>query len=180
MQKKIQLSALLIVLACPLFSQHDRASSELQQAEHEFTHWRAALLLGHTFIPAGESTSHLAIPSWGFDLEYWVNPKWGIGLHNDLEIQSFIVERENEELLDREYPVVFTIDALFKPWKELVLLIGPGVELEPKENFFLVRFGVEYEFEFGHGWDISPTIFYDTRQDAYDTWSIALGIGKRF
>ncbi|MCB0571636.1 MAG: hypothetical protein KDC66_17820 [Phaeodactylibacter sp.] len=177
MQKApVLLSILFAFIAFPLMSQH--ATSE--EEAHAVEHWRAALLIGHTFVPAGEAKDHLAIPSWGVDLEYWVSHKWGLGLHSDLEIQSFIVERDNEELLEREYPAVLTMDVLFKPWRGLAVQAGPGIEIEPKENFFLVRFGIEYEFEVGHGWDIAPNLFYDTRSEAFDTWSIALGVGKRF
>ncbi len=180
MQKLLYSFVLLALGAFPLFSQHGHPGTSSPEEGHEFGHWRVAVLIGHTFVPAGESQEHLAIPSWGLDLEYWASPAWGVGLHNDLEIQSFIVEQGHEEFLEREYPMVFTLDALFKPWRGLVLQLGPGLEVERRENFFLVRFGAEYEFEVGHGWDISPTLFYDTRKEAYDTWSIALGIGKRF
>ena len=147
---------------------------------HSPGYFRAAVLIGHTFIPMGPSPDRLAVPSWGLDLEYWFNHKWGAGLHNDLEIETFLVEHEgHEEVLTREYPLVITLDALYKPWKQLVLLAGPGWEFEPNEDFFLIRSGVEYEFELGHGWDLSPAFVYDTRQGAYDTWTISLGVGKR-
>jgi len=143
-------------------------------------HWRAALLLGHTFVPA-IGAQYSVIPSWGVDVEYWPTAKWGIGFHNDIELQSFVVERAgHEEFLEREYPLVLTLDALFKPWRGLVLQLGPGIELERSEHLFLLRVGLEYEIELGHHWDIFPSIFYDTRHQAFDTWAISFGIGKRF
>ena len=177
------LSALAIfILGLPAtgLAQHEEEEHSMS-SEHTNGYFRAAILIGHTFIPMGPAPDRLAVPSWGLDLEYWFNHKWGAGLHNDLEIETFLVEHEgHEEVLTREYPMVITLDVLYKPWKELVILLGPGLELEPNEDFFLIRAGVEYEFELGHGWDLSPTFFYDTRQDAYDTWTIALGVGKRF
>ncbi len=140
-----------------------------------------AVLLGHTFIPAGsQNNQRLLIPSWGLDLEYWPASKWGIGLHNDLEIETFLIEKPEEEALERRYPLVITADLLYKPWKGLVLMAGPGVEVDPSQTFFLIRYGLEYEFEFSGHWDIFPSVFYDSRKDAFDTWSIALGVGKRF
>ncbi|MCB9288434.1 MAG: hypothetical protein H6560_14090 [Lewinellaceae bacterium] len=175
----VALSLSILLLPITTLAQHED-HHELNSAEHTNGYFRAAVLIGHTFVPTGPEPDRLAVPSWGLDLEYWFSHKWGIGLHNDLEIETFLVEHEGqEEVLTREYPLVLTVDALVKPWKQLVLLVGPGLELERTENFFLVRAGVEYEFELGHGWDISPTFFYDTRQNAYDTWSIALGVGKR-
>lgn len=180
--KTIWFLAGALALGAPILAQHHEAPAEVKTPEQhsEFKHWRIAPLIGHTMVPAGTSSDHFAIPSWGLDLEYWLNPKWGIGLHNDLEVQSFIVEHDGQEMLERESPLVLSLDLLWKPWKGLVFLAGPGYEFEKEENFKLLRFGAEYEFEFDHHWDISPSLFYDTRQEAYDTWSIALGIGKRF
>ena len=95
-------------------------------------------------------------------------------------IQFFLIEKGRDEIIEREYPLVLTLDALYKPWKGLVFQLGPGYELEPTENYFLVRFGVEYEFDLPGHWDIAPSFFYDTRDRIYDTWSIALGVGKQF
>lgn len=170
------LSFLLFVIA----SAQGQTHGPLGHPHSQQPHWRVALLLGHTFVPAVGS-QYSAIPSWGVDLEYWPTAKWGIGLHNDIELQSFIIEQAGREgLLEREYPLVLTLDALFKPWRGLVLQFGPGIELERSEHFYLLRLGVEYEFEFGRHWDVAPSIFYDTRLEAFDTWAITLGVGKRF
>ncbi|WP_266206225.1 hypothetical protein [Pontibacter kalidii] len=149
---------------------------------HEFRHWRVGVMMYHTYI--GTSTSEgrntLIVPSLGLDFEYWFSEAWGIGSHNDIELISFEVERENENFVERETPVLLTLDALWKPWKGLVVIAGPGIEFEPEENLFVFRVGLEYEIEFGSHWDIAPTIFYDSRADAYDTISMGLGVGKRF
>lgn len=170
----------LVSLFSTAFGQHTPLESAEAQ-ETNFPHFRAAVLIGHTYVPAIAAESHFFIPSWGLDLEYWFNESWAIGLHNDVELQSFLIEHADHDMdLEREFPLVFTLDAIVRPWKGLVVQVGPGYELEKSENFFLVRAGVEYEIEFGHHWDISPSIFYDTRFEANDTWTIALGLGKRF
>lgn len=182
---------LLFIFIVPLavYGQHSEqpAVNDIQQEQqhdvhHEFKHFRAALLIGHTLIPRLHAHENIFIPSWGFDLEYWPQEKWGIGIHSDLEIETFVIIRNagEEEEIERVTPMVITLDALFKPWKDLVIQIGPGIEIEKEENFSLFRVGVEYEFELNNHWDIAPTIFYDTRFNEYHTWSIALGIGKRF
>ena len=180
--RKLSLSFLFAVLSSVLAWSQPETSHENHPALHEetFQHFRASLLIGHTSVPTGEAPERLFVPSWGLDLEYWFSRRLGLGIHNDMELHTFIIEENNNELLEREYPLVTTLDVLFKPVKDFVLLVGPGYEFEKNENFPLVRFGVEYEFEIPGGWDISPTIFYDTRIDAFDTWSVALGIGKRF
>ncbi len=151
-------------------------------AEQKSPPFRIAALIGHTLIPEEHAGENFFIPSWGLDVEYWPHHKWGIGIHSDLEIETFVIFRNNEEQseLERFSPLVSTLDILYKPWKGLVLQLGPGIELEKSENFKLFRVGIEYEFEIHNHWDIAPTLYYDSRFDAYHTWSVALGIGKRF
>jgi len=179
MYKWTFLLAVSLLLYVPLLGQHQNPGHSPETTEH-FKKFRAAVLIGHTFIPTRHSSERLIIPSWGLDIEYWFNATWGLGLHNDIELQSFLIERGDDELIEREYPLVITLDLLYKPWRGLVLQLGPGYELEAAENYFLMRVGAEYEFELPGHWDISPTFFYDTREKVYDTWSIALGVGKRF
>lgn len=176
--KKITFSVAFLLAGFWSFGQensnHDKLGIE------NFEHFRLALVIGHTAVPSGEKPEHLFVPSWGLDAEYWVKPAWGIGLHTDMELQTFVVELVEGERLEREYPFIATLELLAKPFKGLVLQAGPGYEFEKNENFKLIRFGLEYEFEIHNGWDISPTVFYDTRFDAFDTWTIGVGIGKRF
>lgn len=176
--------AFLILLVFFLFSfncliaqEHDKAS------DHSFKPFRASVAIYHTYIGTESSGSkkYLIVPSLALDAEYWFNEKWGIGSHNDIELISFEVEEAGDRTLERENPLLLTLDALWKPYKGFVFLLGPGVEFEKTENLFVVRGGVEYELELKKShWDISPTIFYDTRRHAYDTFSVGIGIGKRF
>jgi hypothetical protein len=184
---KALLLLLLLLLLCIIWNpfylagQHTNAEDEINEHNHH-KNLRVALLIGHTLIPEQHAEENFFIPSWGLDLEYWANEKWGIGIHTDLEIETFVIIKDEAETMeiDRVTPLVLTIDALIKPWKGLVLQIGPGIELEKEENYELMRVGAEYEIELTNHWDVSPTIFYDTRFNEYHTWSIALGIGKRF
>lgn len=165
------------------YSQHHSSPPHSKQHphnEHTFKPFRIAVIIGHTLIPAGHTNDNLFIPSWGLDLEYWWKPTWGIGLHNDLELESFLIERPNTEIIERIYPLVMTLDLLYKPIGGLVLMAGPGYEIADQQDFFLLRFGIEYEFEIGNHWDVAPTFFYDSREDSFQTWSVGLGIGKRF
>lgn len=170
------LLGIALLFSLPLRSQEAEA-----EEPHAFRHHRLALLLGHTHVPARQQKDGLFIPSYGLDYEYWWTERWGIGLHSDLELQTFVVERrETDEELEREYPLVLTLDLLVRPWRGLVLEIGPGYEFEPRETLFLVRIGAGYEFELPGHWDISPTLFYDSRTDAFDTYSLGIVVGKRF
>lgn len=177
---------LLILLTPDLSAQeHDDHHDELEQLTHhqdKHGHFRLSLVIGHTLIPSlvnGEKES-LLVPSWGLDIEYWMNHKWGIGLHNDIEVETFEVLSAQQEYVERVFPLVFTLDILWRPWKGLVLLAGPGIEFERNEDLELMRFGVEYEIEIFEHWDLAPNFFYDARFDAFDTWSVGLGVGRRF
>lgn len=137
-------------------------------------------MLGHTKIKSSDQGKGLLIPSWGFDYEYWFNQKWGLGLHTDLELQTFVLtSSDSEEDLVRDYPLVVSLDGLYNPWKGLVLELGGGYEFEPHKGFWLLQLGLEYEMHLHHNWDIFPTLFYDNRFNAYNTWTIAVGVGKR-
>lgn len=141
--------------------------------------FRFAALIGHTLIKSEGSNSHLFIPSWGLDIEYWMNHSWGIGLHNDVEIETYVIRQSEQEDIERINPLVITLDMLYRFDNDLVLSMGPGIEYQHKESYYLVRLGLEYEKEIGGGYDISPAVFYDQRLDGFATYTVALGVGKR-
>lgn len=158
-------------------------SISAQEKETECKHFRISPVISHTYIPTAtaEGTETIIIPSIGLDLEYWFSHKFGLGLHNDLELLNYEIEKPSHELIvEREYPVVITFDALAKVYKDLVVVFGAGVEFEKTKNLFIVRTGLEYEIEFAKHWDLAPTILYDYRKDEFGTWSMGIGIGRRF
>lgn len=155
-------------------------TAQAQPAENHGRSWRGAVIIGHTLIPARHTAERVFIPSWGLDLEYWFDRQWGLGLHSDIEIASFVIQRGAEEQVVRAYPLIATLDLLWKPWKGLAFQFGPGVEFEKTENLWVLRTGVEYEIELGHHWDLAPVFFYDTRFEAYDAWTMGLGVGYRW
>lgn len=161
---------------------HEKPSTDKHHEQEKTKHFRVGFGMFHTYIGTttteGEQT--IIVPSVGLDIEYWINHHWGLGFHNDLEIESFIIEENHEETIIKEYPTLVTFDALWHPWKGLVLVAGFGIEFERQENLQVARLGLEYEIEFGHHWDVFPTVFYDSRKDAHNTFSVGLGIGKRF
>ncbi len=150
--------------------------------ESEFKHFRVSPVISHTYIPTAtsEGTQTIIVPSIGLDLEYWISEKWGIGFHNDLELFNYEIESDHEISVERDYPVVITLDGLAKIYKELVFVFGTGIELEKNKNLFIIRAGLEYEIEFAENWDVAPTALYDYRSGEFGTWSIGLGIGRRF
>lgn len=153
----------------------------IAQEHHEsLPNKRLAVFIGHTLIPRVSSQQKVLIPSYGLDFDYWLNSTIGIGLHGDIEIESFIVKKSGSEEISRLYPLVLSLDALYSPYKGLIIQAGPGVEIDPGKSFTLARVGIEYEIQIGNHWDLAPTFFYDHRFNNFDTWTFALGVGKRF
>ena len=145
-------------------------------------HFRISAALSHTYLPEQtvDGKSLLSLPSFGLDMECWFGSHWGIGLHNDLELVAFEVVDNEGIHVEREFPVLITLDALWRPTGGLIFFGGPGIELEPSNNYWVLRGGMEYEFSFAHYWDIAPILFYDFRKGAYNTFTIGLSVGYCF
>lgn len=169
----------LLLVTCQLHTYAQSLSAHRNPTKDQSS-LRVAILIGHTFIPVAHTHENILIPSWGLDLEYWFNHTWGLGWHNDLEIESFIIQRPGDESIEREYPLVTTLDLLYKPAGGLVLLIGPGYEIARGQDYLLMRLGLEYEIELSHHWDLAPSFFFDSREGSFHTWSLGLGVGYRW
>ncbi|MEO1417319.1 MAG: hypothetical protein AAFW00_18685 [Bacteroidota bacterium] len=169
----------LILFNTHVLGQHQIAS---RNGETEESHFHISVAIGHTYVPEssinGKTT--LTLPSIGFDLEYYLNSTFGLGLHNDIELVVFEIEEEGGTIINREYPLLLTADFLYKPFHNMVLFVGPGIELEKEENFAVLRMGIEYMAYVNDYISFSPTLFYDFRLDAYNTLSIGIGMGYKF
>lgn len=179
--RKSIISAFLIMVVQLSFGQDHKTDDH-----HDFKHFRISALIGHAYIPEAKSESDdfVAIPTFGFDIQFWFNHKWGIALKNDLEIANYLVESNNSESIDiaRKYPVIIALPALFSPWKNnhFTFILGPGVELASSGNFSVIRMGVGSEFKIGNDWDFSPELIYDLKDGHINSITLALGVGKRF
>lgn len=175
-------STLLLFLFLTVFTGDLHAQHHDPTPDHEFRNIRISTIILHTYIPTEtvDGPELLIIPTFGLDIEYWFNPHWAIGLHNDIELESFEIKTAEGEFIERQFPVVLTLDAIWKPRRYWVLLAGPGYEITPEENFAVFRMGMEFEYEISHWLDISPNVMYDIRDNAFDTFSYGLGVGFRF
>lgn len=160
-------------------AQHDEILNVDNGSIHEDGGFKIAAVIGHTYINSGGPEGNLYIPSWGLDVDFWFSHKWGIGLHNDVEIENFVVEKDEAEFIERVNPLVFTLDVLYNFGQGFILSIGPGLELEQNESFTLVRAGLEYEYDMNKELYLMPTLYYDQRFDGYSTTSFGLGIGYK-
>jgi len=167
---------LLLLVPTVLYAQ------EVEESEI-FKHHRVAVMISQTHIPkgfqSGGASGSLIVPSWGLNYEYWINRKWAIGLHNDMEITTYIIEDENGAELERSRPLIIALVGIYNPWKGLEFVLGFGREFEENKKFWVYRFGLEYEIEIGGHWDIAPALVFDIKENLYDSWTIGLAVGRR-
>jgi hypothetical protein len=178
----ILLSLLFLTCANQLVAQ---VKEEKKESEEEFKpHSSIGVVLSHAHVFAGKDENGkkkgLAMPTWGLDYNYHLSPKWAIGLHTDIIIESFKVEEHNGETIERSYPIAPALVGIYKANHHWSLMAGLGEEFAKEENFFLTRLGAEYGAEIRNGWEVFGSLSYDIKWTAYDTWVLGLGISKAF
>ncbi len=187
------LFGLLLFLCYPVCSiwaqeSEERESHEAHQEAHHYPHHSLSLLLSHINVREGVSDGSprwLGLPSWGLDYNFIFHPHWAIGLHTDVTVERFLVKKHlhsgEEETIERSFPVAPAIVATWRPHHHWAMLLGPGMELAPEENFGLMRLGVEFSTPLAnHNWEFLATAQYDFRFDAYDTFMLGFGIARLF
>ena len=173
---------LLIVFSQPayLLAQEQEETKTVE----EFKHHRVSLMISHTHIPKGvpsvASSTAVTVPSWGITYNYRINDKWAIGVHTDMEIATYLIEDANGDQLERSTPIIVALMGGYNIWKGIELAVGFGREFEEHHNFWVYRFGVEYNIELGHHWDIAPALIFDIKENLYDSWTIGVVVGKKF
>ncbi len=164
--------------------EHDQESTS-----HEndvFKKHSIALLISHTHITKGirnGDTESISVPSFGLNYNYRIAEKWALGLHTDIIIEEFIVERSifEEGRLERERPVATILAGTYKITEGLGLVAGIGVEWEKNENFGLIRLGTDYGIHIpGPGLEVIIGLNYDILMDSYNSVNFGIGIAKLF
>jgi hypothetical protein len=139
-----------------------------------------SVLLAHVHILNGEEDGRIRgiqRPSWMVAYNYSFNEKWAIGLHGDIILETFFVEKSGaEELLEREYPISLVGAGTFKPIEHLGIILGGGMEFDKSEAFGLVRFGLEPNLMLSSRIELILNLSYDIKVDAYDNWNLGFGI----
>ncbi|MHC0444678.1 hypothetical protein [Flavobacterium phragmitis] len=161
-----------------------------QQSEESFTpHHQLALVLSHAHVFEGRNQDGerevLSLPAWGIDYTYHFSPKWAAGLHTDFIIEKFAVEKnlaggEEKQTIERSYPIAPALVGIYKLNGHWSFLLGMGGEFAKEEDFLLTRAGAEYGYELPKGWEVLGSFGYDFKWNAYDTWTIGIGIAKSF
>jgi hypothetical protein len=78
-----------------------------------------------------------ANPSWAIDYDYWLGDHWAIGLHNDIVVETFEVEDNNDEVIERTKPITNLASLIFKPKEHISFIIGAGGEFAKEADFFV-------------------------------------------
>ncbi|ULQ52872.1 hypothetical protein [Flavihumibacter fluvii] len=146
-----------------------------------------SLTIGHAHVLNGRDaeggSKMLSLPMWGLDYNYKISSHWQIGLHTDLVLETFEVEKnlegdEEVEVVERSHPIAPAIMGIYKLNHHWGFGFGVGGEFAKEENYLLSRAAVEYGAEIRNGWEVFGVLQYDFRWNAYDTWTIGLGISK--
>lgn len=137
----------------------------------------------HSFhaIETDGSSKAITLPYWGFDYNYQFSRKFVLGLHMDYINQEFEIEKNLEsgfQEVKRTRPFAPAVMGFYKPTEKWSLGLGAGGEFSKEVSYFLNRVAIEYGVEIRKGWEVFGIFQYDIRWQAYDTWTIGLGIGK--
>jgi len=139
------MTRLTIVLAIGVMALNGSpAFGQEEEAEHEeFRHHRIALFTGYTWVPQGDHHGNVSgvvvVPTLGLDYQYWVSHRFALGVINDFELSTYVIEQSDGSQLTREYAYVGAAVAIWEAVESLAIFAGPGVELEKHENFFVVK-----------------------------------------
>jgi hypothetical protein len=179
--------AIVLIVSTPYgLAQHAELSHKDQNPEHEgLSHrHRVTLVMANSFLKnqVDENTNDiLLVPTFGLNYDFFFHQKWGVGLHTDIVLQQFKVEKhDGHEELIRENPVALCAVGLFKPLPSLTLIAGYGIEIEKHENIQLLRLGVEYGFHLPGNWELGFALEFDKKINTYNSWVLGAGFSKLF
>jgi hypothetical protein len=143
---------------------------------------RLSVMIGHSHLNKGimenGKRGWTSNPSWAIDYDYWISDRWAIGLQNDIVVETFEVEDNNDEVIERTKPVTSLASLLFKPKEHILFIVGAGGEFAKEEDFFVTRLGIESGWEIKNNWEFGVGLAYDIKWNGYNAWSINVGISK--
>ena len=175
----------IITLALLILNSSAMAQESHAVKEPFFSHHSIALLLGHTQTSQGSENGKqkwLAMPSWALEYNYHLNRRWNIGLHNDIVLESFKVEDHStdKEVIERTRPISSLVVASYKIMNLFSLELGAGAEFAKEGNFFVSRLGFEYAYQLPKEWEVKGNLTYDMKWEAYNSFSLGVGVGRAF
>jgi hypothetical protein len=176
MKKKFCFFMLAIITSS--FAQERETNTEKFKPYHTISGF-----LTHTVIKNAiqeDKTAWITFPSYAFDYNFVFNPKWRIGLHNDVIFEDFIVEKNNGNELERTEPFSAVLVGGYKLSKHFTIEAGMGCEFSKEENLVLTRIGSEYAVELPNEWEFIVNLVYDLKWNTYDSFALGVGVSKSF
>jgi hypothetical protein len=180
MISKFILFLLILIPSVALAQEEGLTVSE----NHDKSFHSISFVMANAFIPnsfADETNDVLIVPLFGINYDYQISNHWGIGIHSDILLQQFKVEKhDGHSELIRENPIAIAAMVFYKPNHHWKILAGYGMEFEKHENLKVIRAGFEYGIELPKNWELGFILEFDYKINAY--WSMVPGIGfsKRF
>ncbi len=153
-----------------------------ENKEKSYRH-RLSMMMAFSHIPSANElngqSSVVIVPTWALNYDYWFNSKFGLGLHNDLVLQQYKIEKKDDNtILERSFPVAATLMGLYKANTNWTFLLGVGREFEKHESFNLISAGIEYGIELPNAWEVNLNAVYENKIIAYDSWMFGIGFSK--
>lgn len=141
---------------------------------------RGAIMMANSHVPqATEGGKKVAImPTWGFDVDYFFHPRWSVAVQGDIKLQSFEVE-SHEVTVERTNPFALAAVIHYHALRHWSFYVGPGIELESHENFYLFKGGTEYSFEITENFEIALNLIYENKEGIYDTLTFGIAFNKK-
>ncbi len=176
----------VVMVSLQSAAQHHSADSA--QDNHRHAHamkgsHRISFGIGHTSVSEGNeqgNTSWLPLASWSLNYDYWITEKWGIGLQNDLILETFFIEKHGQEEIERKNPFSMVPVALYKLSDRWTLIAGAGVEFSRVKNLGMTRLGIEYGIPMPKHWEVGIAAVWDGKWNYYNSWGVAFTVSKLF
>ena len=179
------ISSFLIIHWAGLAAQNHEDETDAHHGtdtEHGRSGHKITLVMAYSFIDnsfSDQTGDILIVPTFGFNYDYYLNARWGLGIHTDILLQQYKVEKHgsHEEIL-RENPVGIAGMLLFKPNHRWTLMAGYGVEVEKHENFQMIRTGVEYGIALPKHWELGFSLEFDYKINTHNSLMFGVAFSK--
>ena len=173
----ISFVALLLLPASAARAQEANAAEPGMRGVHRLT-----LALGHALVAEASVEGQkewLALASWAIDYDYWLSDRWALGVQNELVIESFVVEKEGGEVIERDFPFAVVPVVYFRLNDRVALVGGVGAEFAG-ETLGFTRVGAEYGVAIGRRWEVGAALVWDNKWDYYNSWGVSFGVSRLF
>ena len=155
-----------------------------EEEEYEAPFHALSLITANSYITnyvRDNKNALILVPTFGINYDYFIRTNWGIGVHTDIIVQQYKIERhDNQAEVIRDNPVAVCGMLSYKFLPRFKLTGGYGVELEKNENINLFRLGIEYGIPLRDKWELGFTFEYDHKIKAYSSFMTGIIFTKIF